>query len=96
MTVLSVMTTKNFVQKQEKCKGRKLYEERISVPLCSSATGEKSKLVVIGNAVQPCIFKEQHVDTNHHPVIWCSSKKTWITTTVFEQWLTDLNSTMKK
>jgi hypothetical protein len=89
------MPKESFVQKQEECKGRKLYKERISVPLCSSATGEKLKLLVVGNAVQPCIFKEQHVDTNHLLLHGASVKRPGLPQ-VLKEWLTDLNSTMKK
>jgi hypothetical protein len=90
------MVTKSFVQKQEECKGRKLSEERISVPLCISATSEKTKLLAVGNAVQPCMFKAQLVDTILLHGVPAKRYGYWISITVCEEWLTDLNSTMNK
>jgi hypothetical protein len=59
-------------------------------------TGEKLKPVVIGNSIRPRVFRGQHVDIKHLPVTWCSNRKVWIATAVFEEQLTDLNQMIKK
>jgi len=52
---------KRLVQRGEKCKGGKRSKERLSVPLCCSATGERLRLLVTGDAAWPHVFKE-HVE----------------------------------
>jgi hypothetical protein len=61
------MPRKSLIQKGEKCKGGKVAKERLSVLFCCSATGEKLKPLVTGNAALPHAFKEQ-TDTKHLPV----------------------------
>jgi hypothetical protein len=48
---------KNFIQKGEECNGGKLSKERLSVLFRCSATGEKLKPLVVGNAASPRVFK---------------------------------------
>jgi hypothetical protein len=64
--------------------------------LCCSATGEKLKPLVIGNAARPHAFKQNGVTPDNLPVTWKHNKKACVTTAVFEDWLNQLNETMKK
>jgi hypothetical protein len=90
------MPRKSLIQKGEKFKGRKLFKERLSVLFCCIATGKKLKPLVTGNAARPQVFKEQCIDTKHLTVNWRFNKKAWMTQTIFEEWLTDLNCMIKK
>ena len=60
------------------------------------STGEKLKPLVIGNAARTRAFKQNSVTSDNLPVTWKHNKKAWITTAVFEDWLNQLNGTMKK
>ena len=87
---------KSMVFKGESCKDGKSAKERLSIMLCYSATGEKLKPRVIGNATRPRDFKQNN-DTPDKPLVtWKHNKKAWMTTAVFEDWLNRLNETMKK
>ena len=59
------------------------------------STGEKLKPLVIGNAARPRAFKQNSVTPDNLPVTWKHNKKVWMTTAVFEDWLNQLNETMK-
>ena len=48
---------KSMVKKGESCKGTKLAKDRVTVLFACSATGEKLKLLVIGDAENPQCFK---------------------------------------
>ena len=85
-----------MVFKGESYKGGKFAKERLSIMLCCSATGEKLKPLVIGNAARPRAFKQNSVTPDNPPVTWKHNKKAWMTTAVFEDWLTQLSETMKK
>ena len=85
-----------MVFKRESCKGGKFVKERLSIMLCCSATGEKLKPLVIGNAARPRAFKQNIVIPDNLPVTSKHNKKAWMTTAVFEDWLNQLNETMKK
>lgn len=87
---------KSMVFKGESCKGGKFAKERLSIMLCCSATGEKLKPLIIGNAARPRAFKQNSVTPDNLPVTWKHNKKAWMTTAVFEDWLNELNETMKK
>ena len=45
---------------------------------------------------QTTCFKQNNVTPDNLPVQWKHNKKAWITTAVFEDWLNQLNETMKK
>ena len=86
---------KSLVFKGELCKGGKFAKERLSI-MCCSATGEKLKPLVIGNATRPHAFKQNSITPDNLLVTWKHNKKMWMTTAVFEDWLNQLNETMKK
>ena len=87
---------KSVVFKGESCKGGMFAKERLSIMLCCSATGQKLKPFVIGNAARPRAFKQNSVTPDNLPVTWKHNKKAWMTTAAFEDWLNQLNETMKK
>ncbi|XP_063410388.1 tigger transposable element-derived protein 6-like, partial [Mytilus trossulus] len=84
---------KTLGQKGEACKGGKLAKERITVMLACSSTGEKLPPLVIGKAKKPRCFK--NINVNNLPVIWQSSKKAWMTTYIFTEWIQQINKKMK-
>ena len=85
-----------MVFKGESCKGGKFANDRLSIMLCCSATGEKLKPLVFGKAARPHAFKQNNVTPDNLPVTWKHNKKAWITTAVFEDWSNQLNETTKK
>ena len=85
-----------MVFKRESYKGGKFATERLSIMLCCSATGEKLKPLVIGNATRQRAFKQNSVTPGNLPVTWKHNKKAWMTTAIFEVWLNQLNEKMKK
>ena len=86
---------KSVVFKGESCKGGRFAKERLSIMLFCSATGEKLKPLVFANAARPRAFKQNSVTPDNLPVTWKHNKE-WLTTAVFEDWLNQLNETMKK
>jgi hypothetical protein len=80
---------KSMVIKGESCKGGKFAKERLSIMLCCSATGEKLKPLIIGNAARSHAFKQNNVTPDNLPVTWKHNKKAWMTMAVFEDWLND-------
>ena len=82
---------KSVVFKGESCEGGKFAKERLSIMLCCSATGEKLKPLVIGNAARSRAFKQNSVTADNLPVTWKHNKKAWMTTAVFEDWMNQLN-----
>ncbi|XP_057327565.1 tigger transposable element-derived protein 6-like [Microplitis mediator] len=87
---------KSFVKKGDRCKGGKMAEERLSVLLCCSLTGEKFKPLVLGSAARPRVFKKEGVRPDNLPVFWRFNKKLWMTQVIFDDWLFELNNYMKK
>jgi hypothetical protein len=83
---------KSLVLKGETCKGGKKSKERLTVMFCCSFTGEKLKPLVIGKAAKPRCFKG--VDQTMLPVSWKSNRKAWMTSTLFQEWLLQLDRKM--
>lgn len=86
---------KSLVTKMDKCKGGKLAKERVTVLLCCSALGEKLKPLVIGHAAQPRAFRKHRVKLSALPVHWTSNRKAWMTSAIFNDWLSSVNKKMK-
>ena len=84
-----------MVFKGESCKGGKFAKERLSI-MCCSATWEKLKPLITANAARPRAFKQNNFTPDNLPVTWKHNKKAWMTTVIFEDWLNQLNETMKK
>ena len=69
-------------------------KQRLTVMLCCSATGEKLKPLVIGNANKPRCFR--NIDVSSLPVSWKANKKSWMTNKVFIEWAKEINRTMRR
>ena len=74
---------KPMVFKGESCKGGNFAKARLSI-MCCSATGEKLKPLIIGNAARTRVFKQNNVTPDNLPMTWKHNKKAWMTTAVFE------------
>ena len=83
----------SMVQKNDTRKGLKTAKERITVLLACSATGEKLKPLVIGRSETPRYLK--NMDKKSLPVLYRWNRKSWMTITIFEEWLRQINNKMK-
>ncbi len=87
-----MIMTRSLVEKGDSCKGGKLSKERITFIPCTSALGEKLKLLVIGKSKNPRCFKGYTKD--NLGVFYESNQKAWMTNAIFEPWLKKLNNKM--
>lgn len=79
--------------KDEKLAGGKKAKDRITVLVCSNASGsEKQKLIVIGKSKKPRCFP---FDVKVLPVTYRNNKNAWMTTALFKEWLEGWNHTLK-
>lgn len=79
--------------KDEKCHGGKLSKDRLTVLLaCNMDGSQKLKPLIIGKSAKPRCFK----GIKSLPTAYRSNKKSWMTTELFNEWLTSVNSDMKK
>ena len=62
--------------------------------LCCNVSGEKLKPLVIGKARKPRAFSG--VKVSRLPVTWRSSKKAWMNTAIFNEWLEQINRNMRQ
>lgn len=78
-----MLPEKTYVSANEKCiTGRKKAKERITVLLCSNASGShKLKPLVVGKAKNPRAFKGRSV-----PVHYRNSSSAWMTLHMFKDW----------
>lgn len=83
---------KTLHKKGEKCYGGKLSKERLTILLCCFADGKFEKPLVIGKSLNPRCFKGCKKD--NLPVSWYSNKKAWMTGSIMEQFLIQLNKKM--
>lgn len=83
----------SMVQKNDTRKGLKTVKERITVLLACSAMGEKLKPLVINRSETPRYLK--NMDKKSLPVLYRWNRKSWMTTTIFEEWLRQINNKMK-
>jgi DDE superfamily endonuclease len=68
-------------------KGIKNSKMRILVMVAASQTGEKLPLLVIGSAKDPLCFKINRNIVKKLKTEYVSSKKAWMTSFLFEQWM---------
>jgi len=83
------LPNKSLVEKHNKSSGKKYGKERVSILLAASATEEKLKPLVIGNALKPRCFK--NIRPENLPVIWRANKSAWMVSQIFEEWLKLMN-----
>lgn len=76
------------------CKGGKRSKERFTVLHCVNVIGEFEKPLITGKSAKPRCFK--HVDIRNLPVNWKNNKRSWMTSSSFEEWLNKLNEKMKR
>jgi len=77
---------------EDKANG-KFSKDRITILLCTSMLGEKTKPLVIGKSKNPHCFKR--IDKGKLPVYYYSNMKSWMTLNIFAEWLQKLNAEMK-
>ncbi|XP_062609218.1 tigger transposable element-derived protein 4-like [Saccostrea cucullata] len=82
-----------FIKGQD-CAGGKRSKERITVALCASMTGEKLKPLLIGKSRQPRCFSK--IKPESLPVIYKFNSKAWMNSYVMEEWLKQLDSSMRR
>lgn len=79
---------KTLTFKDEKCFGGKHSKERITIMVGANMSGsEKLKLLVIGKSKNPRSFKGKFF----LPVIYRSNEKAWMTSELYEEWLSSLD-----
>lgn len=83
---------KTLCYKNEKCFGGKKSKMRLTVLLAVNADGtDKLKPFVIGRAVKPRCFK----NVKTLPTTYVANKKSWMTSSLFKDYLTSLDKSMK-
>ncbi|CAF2189462.1 unnamed protein product [Rotaria magnacalcarata] len=86
---------RSLVMAKEACKGGKRSKERFTVLLCTNMTGtDKLKPLLIGKAAKPRCFK--HLNIKQLPVTWRSNRTSWMTASLFDDWLVCVNQIMIK
>lgn len=88
------LPSKSFVEKSDSCKGAKQIKEKITLFLCCSLEGEKLEPLIIGKYKNPRCMK--NFNLKDFRVLYFSSKNAWMTTEIFQTWLTMLNAEMIK
>lgn len=76
------------------CPNGEMAEERMTILLASSMTGDRLKPLVIGATASPHSF--QNMPENDLPVIWRADKRSWMTCELFVEWLKTVNREMIK
>lgn len=78
-----LLPNKTFAFKGKNCTSCKKNKERITMLLGANMTGtEKLPILIIGRSNNPRCFKNATI-----PVRYVSNKKSWMTATIFENWL---------
>ncbi|XP_054629702.1 tigger transposable element-derived protein 4-like [Dunckerocampus dactyliophorus] len=90
----SIDSTLHF--KGTDCSGGKRSKERIthSLMLCGNALGEKEPAMVIGKTIKPRCFGK--IDRKDLPVNYHANKKAWMTSSLFELFMRNLNKKMQR
>ena len=85
---------KTLREKETECKGGKRSKERITALFCVNMDGEFEKTLVIGKYGKPRCFKS--IDTRTLPVTWEHNKKAWMTSEIYQRWLQNFDSKMRR
>lgn len=88
------MPNKSLRFKGEKCTGGKHSKERLTVMHCVFADGAFETPLVIGKANNPRCFKS--IAKQSLPVTWKFNRKAWMTGSIMEEWLIQLNAKMAR
>ncbi|KAL4103217.1 hypothetical protein QTP88_010050 [Uroleucon formosanum] len=85
------LPSQTFVLKGENCAGGKNSKERVTILLGSNMTGtDKIKPLLIGKSAKPRCFK----GIKTYPLDYESNKKAWMTSALFEKWLSNFDKKM--
>ncbi|CAF3500964.1 unnamed protein product [Rotaria sp. Silwood1] len=89
------LPNRSLVTAKDSCKGGKRSKERFTVLLCTNMTGtDKLKPLMIGKSANPRCFKNLNV--KNLPITWRSNRSSWMTASLFEDWLITVNKSMIK
>lgn len=69
----------------------KFSKERCTLLFCCSSLGEKLPLLFIGKSKTPRCFKNSTFNSHEHKIKYKHSSKAWMTSSIFIEWLEDLN-----
>ncbi|XP_022162736.1 tigger transposable element-derived protein 6-like [Myzus persicae] len=84
---------RTLAQKEDKCVGGKASKQRITALFCCNKSGtEKRKILIIGKSAKLRCFK----NCKSLPCIYKFNKKAWMTQIIFNDWLIDFDTEMKK
>jgi len=84
---------RTLAQKGDKCVGGKASKQRITALFCcNKSETEKQKILIIGKSAKPRCFK----NCKSLPCIYKFNKKAWMTQIIFNDWLIDFDTEMKK
>lgn len=85
------LPSQTFLLKGENCAGGKNSKERVTILLGSNMTGtDKIKPLLIGKSAKPRCFK----GIKTYPLDYESNKKAWMTSALFEKWLSNFDKKM--
>ena len=88
----NILPDKTITVKGEHCYGGKLSKLQLIVLLCSNSDGtEKLTPLVVGKSKKPRCFK----NIKSFPTEYDSNKKSWMTRTIFEKFLQNLDRKMR-
>ena len=90
-----LLPDRTYTLKNEVCHGGKHSKERITLLLGANMTGTKTiKPLVVGKSAKPRCFNGIHEDAL--PVTYTSNKSAWMTSDIFNQWLTRWNRQLQR
>ena len=85
-----LLPDKAYTMKNEACHGGKNSKERITLLLGANMTGtDKLRPIVMGKAVKPRCF--HRINVNALPVTYTANRTAWMTSEIFNQWLSKWN-----
>lgn len=88
-----LLPNKTLTFKNDKCIGGKNSKQRLTALFCCNMSGtEKRKVLVIGKSAKPRCLK----NVNSLPCDYRSSRKAWMTTGIFNEWLVKFDEEMKR
>lgn len=83
---------KTLTFKNDKCSGGKRSKERVTLLLAANADGsEKLKPYMIGKYAKPRCF----IGIRSFPITYRANSKAWMTSQLFQEWLSDLDKEMQ-
>lgn len=86
---------RSLVERGDSCKGGKLSKERITFLICTSASGEKLPLLVIGRSIRPRCFSQNNIEISRLGVHYEAQRKAWMSSEIWERWIKSLNNKMR-